>query len=304
MRPLWSSLPAAVRAAIEDLAGFAFVREASQAGGFSPGVASIVYGAHGERAFVKAVSSAVNDFTPTMHRREARMTVLLPDSVAAPSLLGTYDDGTWVALILEHIEGRPPSLPWSPVELKATLGVLDRLAEVTAPPGVPTFAEDHLQDFDGWRQLADNPPEDLTSWERRHLDRLATLEATWPEAAAGDQLVHLDVRHDNLLVRTDGSVVLVDWPWAQRGNAVFDVVGFAPSVALNGGPDPEQLLAQTVAGRMAEPETVTALVCAVAGLWQEARRRPAPDGMPTVRAFQAAHGDAAMTWLAHRTGWT
>jgi hypothetical protein len=30
---------------------------------------------------------------------------------------------------------------------------------------------------------------------------------------------------------------------------------------------------------------------------------PAPPGLPTVRAFQAAQGEVALTWLRERLGW-
>jgi aminoglycoside phosphotransferase (APT) family kinase protein len=278
MRPLWESVPGNVRSAVEDVIGFAVVRAESQAGGFSPGVASRVYGASGERAFVKVASAEVNADTLVLHRREARIAALLPASVGAPRLLGSHDDGIWVALAFEQVDGRAPHLPWREGELTAALEALDRLSKEPAPLGVPSFAEDSAEQFDGWRQLAANPSADLSAWERRHLDELAAMEAGWREAADGDRLVHLDVRDDNLLVAQDGTVVLVDWPWAQRGNPVFDVVAFAPSVALGGGPDPEPLLQRTAAGREADPEAVTTLVCAVAGLWEAASRQPAPLG--------------------------
>lgn len=53
-----------------------------------------------------------------------------------------------------------------------------------------------------WRR----PPSTATTtwpgwtWARRHLDRLVTLEQTWPAAAAGRTLLHLDLRADSLLL--------------------------------------------------------------------------------------------------------
>jgi hypothetical protein len=82
-----------------------------------------------------------------------------------------------------------------------------------------------------------------------------------------------------------------------------DVVMFAPSVWLAGGPAPEQVVHATAVGRAADPDAVDAMVVAFAGLMQHRRRQPPPPGIPTVRAFQARQGEAALAWLAERLRW-
>ena len=67
--------------------------------------------------------------------------------------------------------------------------------------------------------------------------------------SAGDTLLHTDVRADNLLLTADGEVVVVDWPHACRGSAFVELVLFAPSVAMQGGPQLADLLAMSPAGR-------------------------------------------------------
>ncbi len=59
-------------------------------------------------------------------------------------------------------------------------------------------------------------PARLDRWSARHLDRLAELEEEAPAAAAGDTLLHLDLRADNLLLTPD-RVVVVDCPHARVG---------------------------------------------------------------------------------------
>jgi Ser/Thr protein kinase RdoA (MazF antagonist) len=110
-------------------------------------------------------------------------------------------------------------------------------------------------------------------------------------------LLHADLRADNLLV-TGGGVVVVDWPHACCGAAFVDVVLLAPSVAMQGGPQPADLLARSRTGRSARPANLTATVCALAGYFTERSLRPAPPGLPTVRAFQAAQGEVTRRWLA------
>ena len=93
-------------------------------------------------------------------------------------------------------------------------------------------------------------------------------------------------------------VVIVDWPHACRGAAFVDEVFFAPSVAMQGGPELMDLLALSAAGRSAEPQRVAAMVCALGGYFTYQSLRPAPPGLPTVRAFQAAQGEVTRRWLA------
>jgi aminoglycoside phosphotransferase (APT) family kinase protein len=167
-----------------------------------------------------------------------------------------------------------------------------------APVAVPAAAERLGAEFTGWRTLATTPAHgQLDPWSQVHLDRLTRIEATWAEHATGETLLHADIRADNLLLTTRGPMV-VDWPWACRGAAVIDLVLFAPSVAMQGGPQPAELLAQSRHGRAAGHDTLTALACALAGYLTEQSLRPSPPGLPTLRAFQSAQGAVARRWLA------
>ena len=302
-RPPYDALPESIRAWADGLLGSPVVSFGSESGGFSPGVAARLRCCDGTRAFLKAVSSEANPRTPDMHRTEAAVTARLPSSLGCPRLLGSYDDGTWVALLLEEVDGRSPTVPWQPDELAAALRALDRLAEVPALPGLPTVLDVLGDELTGWRSLAADPPADLAPWQLAHLDELVAYESAWPEAAAGEQLVHLDARGDNMLIRADGEVVLVDWPWAAAGNPLFDTVGFVPSAMLDGATDPQAVLLATAAGRAAEPEAVTSLLAAFTGLMEWARRQPPPPGLDTVRAFQTAQARTSGQWLLERTGW-
>jgi aminoglycoside phosphotransferase (APT) family kinase protein len=299
-RPQWSTAPQQVQAWAAAVLGSPVVEARSEPGGWSPGVAARVRCADGRRAFVKAASAQVNAETAQFHRREAYVAARLPAGIGSPRLLASYDEQGWVALLFDEVDGRPPVAPWVPAELNAALALLDRIAAEASVPALEPVGSAHR--FDGWSRLAAEGTA-LTPWEARHLDRLVGLEQTWPAAAAGPALLHGDVRADNLLLRPDGSAVLVDWPAAALGSATVDLVFFAPSVALAGGPPPHELLRRTAVSRAAEPDAVTVQVVAFAGYLQHRRRQPPPPGIPTVRAFQAAQGDVALGWLAERTGW-
>ena len=49
----------------------------------------------------------------------------------------------------------------------------------------------------------------------------------------GSQLLHLDVRSDNICF-IDNRVVFVDWNWACVGNGMLDVVAWLPSMVAEG----------------------------------------------------------------------
>lgn len=50
-------------------------------------------------------------------------------------------------------------------------------------------------------------------------------------------------------------------------------------------------------------DDLDAVICTIAGYFHVGALAPAPAGIPTVRAFQAAQGRHAVAWLRHRLGW-
>jgi hypothetical protein len=275
-------------------------------GGFSPGAASRLRFPDGD-LFVKAVGLEQNPESPAMHRREVEVSAALPTGSVFPRLLESYDDGDWVALAFAAIDGRMPHHPWVPEELSAAVSAVGMMHEALTPSPSASIAPTATRFepvFGGWERLASGgeAPTGLDEWSGRNLDRLAELEQGWVGASEGSTLVHGDIRSDNLLVSADG-IVVVDWPHASIGSAVLDLVGWAPSVVLEGGPMPEELLALHPPSAAAEPEVVSALVAAVAGFFIEGSLRSPPPGLPTLRAFQAAQGNVARAWLQRRTGW-
>jgi aminoglycoside phosphotransferase (APT) family kinase protein len=301
----WADVPVQVRAEIERACGASVVEAVTAPGGFSPGLAARVLCADGRPWFVKAASSEVNPDTPRLHRQEARVlgdldSLIGSGQLPVPRLRATVEYDSWFALILDDIDGRHPALPWQDEQVGQVIGALDRLADVLTPAPITAPAIGHYlgADFTGWRILARNPGDErIDPWSRARLADLAALEATWAAHAAGTTLLHADIRADNLLLTDDG-VVVVDWPHACRGAAFVEVVLWAPSVAMQGGPESADLLARSRAGRSASRADLTATVCALAGYFTEGSLRPPPPGLPTVRAFQAAQGEVTRRWLA------
>jgi hypothetical protein len=302
----WAAVPDAVRTWAAGVGGGPPRSTRDLSGGFSPGATTVLDCPRGG-VFVKAVGAALNPESPGFHRREAVVSAALPPAPEFPRLLDVYDDGDWVALAFDAIDGRPPAHPWDEHELRAAVHALDTLHDALTPNPVQDApsAVDRLQHlFGGWAALAAlaRPPEGLDAWSVRHLDRLAALESGWRDAVAGPTLLHLDVRSDNLLV-TSGGVVFVDWPHACVGVPVLDLVAWAPSVALEGGPAPEGLVALSESASRVDRGVLAVLVAAFGGFLVEHSLRPPPPGLPTLRSFQAAQGEVALAWLRRLTEW-
>jgi hypothetical protein len=246
----------------------------------------------------------VNPYSVALHRQESTVLAALDPAIgagrlAAARLRGVVDRDSWFVLVLDDVEGRHPELPWRPADLAHVLAAVDRLHDTRVPAGValPTIAERHAGTFDGWRILAQGPTDGrLDPWSRERVDDLAALESTWTTYASGETLLHTEMRADNLLI-TDAGVVIVDWPHACRGAAFVETVLLAPSVGMQGGPEPADLLAMSEVGRKVDGPALAAMVCALAGYFTERSLRPPPPGLPTARAFQAAQGEVARHWL-------
>ncbi|MGH9197443.1 MAG: phosphotransferase, partial [Acidimicrobiia bacterium] len=237
----WHQLPEDLRQAIEAGIRSSVVEAKTQPGGFSPGVAARLRLDDGRRIFMKVVGSHPNPSSPELHRREAKIATALPPYAPAPRLLWSYDDGDWVALGFEDINGRTPKMPWLKDELTRVLATIEQLARSLTPsplataPSLKTSMEDV---FKGWRTLSGGPlPDRLDDWTKANLDRLVLLENLWKVAAEGNTLLHVDIRADNLLL-TEDKVFVVDWPHAANGADWADLLFMLPSVYMQGGPPP------------------------------------------------------------------
>ena len=300
VRVHWEQLPPFIRRQIEERIGERVVRAITQPGGFSPGMAARLTTAGGREVFVKAVSDQANPDTPQMHRREAEVVAALPPEAPVPRLLWTLDEAGWVALAFEAVDGHMPVQPWRDDELGLVVAALHRLHQALTPSPIASDTASNLlaTHIKGWGELREAGG--LDQWSNRNLERLVELEARAPTAAVGETLLHVDVRADNLLIAAD-RVYFVDWPWALIGAPLVDWVGFAPSVAMQGGPQPDELLA--MAELKVGADAIDAVIASLAGYFLAYARRPPPPGIPTVRAFQAAQGEIALRWLRERTGW-
>jgi hypothetical protein len=310
-RPAWPELPAVVRAAVRDRIGAPVTGWTSRDGGYSPGMASVLETPRG-RVFVKATGPG-NDVALSLYRQEARRAAALPATVPAPALrwsleVDAGDAGEWVVVAADAVPGRAPRTPWRAAELDAVVDLARRIAAHDLAPGALPEAADELPSG-RWALLADDRPQGLAAydpWVAANLDRLAALAAPVREAVTGSCLAHGDLRGDNALLVDAPSgaphAVAVDWPFAVRGAPFLDLVAMLPSVRLEGGPEPEEVLRRHPLPAGVEAEAVTCYLADLVGYFAHASLQPPPPGIPHVRAFQRAQAEVGVAWLRRRLG--
>jgi aminoglycoside phosphotransferase (APT) family kinase protein len=107
---------------------------------------------------------------------------------------------------------------------------------------------------------------------------------------AGRDVLHLDVRSDNICFRGDGAV-LVDWNHTCRGNRLADIAFWLPSLHSEGGPAPEEVFELEPAW----PPLIAGYFASYAGL-------PPIAAAPTVRGVQLSQLRAALPWAQRALG--
>ena len=298
-------MPQRVRDEVDAIAGAPVVSAVNIDGGFSPGPAARCTLSDGRLVFVKAAGLELNPFSPGMHRREGEVLATLGAGVPAPSLIGVFDDGDWVALVVEWVDGQMPVAPLDQGDIDRLLRLVDRLSSTAGSDALEPCIEAHPGLSRHWQQLVEEPLDGLDTWTLHNLEALADLETDVAEAVRGDRLVHLDLRSDNIIFSALGELhdVIVDWPGASLGAPWTDLVGLLPALELDGGPRPEDIFSHHAVGRAADPEAVNVFIATIAGYFTRMSLLPPPLGLPTVRQFQAAQGAIARRWLGQRCGW-
>lgn len=301
----YASAPAAIRVWVEAELGSPVVRADEQVGGMSPGCATRLTCADGTRAFVKAVGTELNPDSVRLFRREvAVLTHLGPHELWA-DLLAAYDDDAWVALLIEDVEGRHPDFSHAD-ELAEVLDGVDRLSDVLAERHVPADVDlvDVREVFGKWAatldSLGDAPPATpVPDWLRDDPYGWAGLlrhHAARPQT----QLVHWDIRVDNLLRRPTGGVVFVDWGVAARGPGWAD-----PLLArLERVDEPWFDEATSASPALAEAgeETVTAFLGGFAAHLAVRSVTAVDVNLPTINDFRRTESRRMLGAVERRTG--
>jgi hypothetical protein len=230
------------------------------------------------------VKRAVDQETADWLRTEAR----LYKSLAGASFLArciAFEEGPKPTLVLEDLaHGHWPG-KWRPGDVERVLSALDALHDTPAPSWVPPAGP---QDCAGWALVAENPATFLSlglaseSWLDQHLEALLSLEQGWPGPMV---LSHKDIRSDNLCILPD-RVVIVDWNWVCLAPRALDAAFWSPSLSLEGGPAPEELVG-----------TSAVWAARVSGFFAARAGLPRISHAPRVREIQLAQLKHSLPWL-------
>jgi hypothetical protein len=270
---------------IERALGSPPVRYEPRPGGYSTADRFAVTLADGRQVFVKSADA------PNMAgwlRREHEVYAALTGSFI-PALIGWHDDGVRPLLAIDDLREADWTASWDAPRVAAVLAALEELADVVPPPNTPPVRESFADLFDRWRVVEADPGPFLLVGLRDQawLDRALPVILAAVDAApvSGDRVCHLDVRSDNLCFR-DGRAVLVDWNWTSLANPAVDVAAWLPSLRVEGGPQPWEILPD--AG---------ALGAFIAGVWAAVVGLPPPATAPNVRELQRRQLAVALDWI-------
>ena len=274
------------RAALANRLGVRPLRR-SAAGGYTLMERWLVELPHGTRGFAKvAVDEPTAGFLRDEHRVYSQV-----EQTFLPRLLAWEDDGERPILLVEDLSDAHWPPPWRPGDVEAVLATLEKLHGTPPPAGLPPLTIDELHT---WREVEANSEPLLSlglcspGWLERSLPEL--LAATDRYEVRGDAFLHLDTRSDNICIR-DGEALLVDWNWAGVGREMVDAAFWAPSLFVEGGPAPAEMLPD--AGELTA--VVSGFFAPIAGL-------PPHAGAPTVRPLQLAQLKVALPWAVDVLG--
>jgi len=238
----------------------------------------------GRRVFVKhGVADELARFLRDEHRfyREVRAPFM-------PELIGFDDDGDWPLLVLEDLAHADWPPPWDDERVAAVQATLQEVHATAPPPHLPRPGERVHSLATAWDDVAADPEPFLSlgladaAWLERSLPALTA--AAHAAATDGDELIHFDVRSDNLCFAR-GRAILVDWNLASRGNGSFDLAFWLPSLADEDGPPPHDIL----------PDA-TEYAALMAGFFAVRAGLPPPPTAPAVRAVQRRQLVVALEW--------
>jgi hypothetical protein len=244
----------------------------------------------GRTVFVK---SAVDELSAGWLRVEIAVYESVRGSFL-PEYLGSREHDGLPLLVLEDLGAAHWPPPWRDGDVDAVKRALAEVAATRPPKGLERVPRDTLAHE--WREVERDPRPFLTAglctrdWLDAHLPALRDAAERAP--FEGDDLLHLDVRSDNIALR-EGRALLVDWNWACGGNALIDLVSWAPSLHAEGGPAPEDV----VGG-----EGVAELAAALAGFFAARVGLPPPVTGPRVREIQRTQLTVALPWAARALG--
>ncbi len=312
----WRNVPSVVREEVETVLGSSVVRGARVWGGYGPTPTFRLRLADGRGVFFKGTNRDSNEFAQRALVREERVYRELGDVIGgwAPRFYGAFRQDDWHALLLEDV-GPKSVPPWTPALTRRIAHTYaDFHTSTLGWQGTPSWLPRPQESLPRvtWRRVAAES-DDLASvaalvgereaeahtWLRMALPTLQAVADSAADLPGPYALLQSDTRSDNLRF-TGGRLYLFDWPFIEVGRPEFDLVALAQSVTVDGGPEPEQVIAWYGERLALRSDALDAAVCWLAAFFADLAWRPEIPGLPRLRRFQRQQLGVTLAWAARR----
>ena len=314
-KPAWSAVPRAIREQTAQTLGASVVRAERVYGGYAPSATFRMALANGRRAFFKASyplppGSAVIWSMRVEERAYRELGALI--APWAPRFLGSFERDGWLVLLLEDLGPRSVP-PWTAAKARVAARSYGRFHRSTIGRRLPRWLSrtQHAEFGVYWGRLAEprelrevadlarRRADEAAEWIDVALPLLRDLERELARARPPFALLHFDTRSDNIRITKD-RLRIFDWPYPSAGPPEFDVTAFAQSVALEGGPGPERVLAWYEEVLPLRAGLVDASLAGIAGYFADRAHRPPSAGLPRIRSIQRQQLKSCLAWAARR----
>lgn len=307
----------AVRRQVEAALGSPVRRAARVWGGYAPTPTFRLALVDGRRAFFKAINHSSNEFATAALIYEERVyrevTPLLGEWM--PQLLATFRCADWHVLLLEDL-GPKSVPPWTTAKSRTITHALARFHQASMGCQSPAWLSRPEQRLpqERWARMADesdgfclvanlagDAAGEALDWFQRMSPTVERLQAGSALATGPYAILHGDLRSDNLRF-TQGRLALFDWPAITVGRPEWDMVAFAQSVTVEGGPAPEQVMAWYGEQSPLDAAAVDGAIAWWLTFFADRAWRPEIPGLPRVRRFQRQQLGMMALWAARQWG--
>lgn len=285
----WADLPKVLRRELIEALGLEVVGTGSVQGGFSPGYKGVLHASGGGGVFVKAIHGSHPESAVELVHDERTVLAHVGDmGYPVPRCRLMLERAGWTVLVSDAVPGQSPGGSIDEAEILATFDAISELAG-RAEPQLPDIATryDGLLDY-GPALLAARP--ELRGARPLDVANGLVAEAV-AHASSGADLVHGDLRGDNVVVDPRGSAWLVDWAWGCRGHGWADAVTLVCAAGEVPAARRWQLLREHPVARCATHDQLWGFAVAIAGLYARSAALPPPPDLVGLRDWQ--HGQAA-----------
>ena len=312
-KPPWAAVPRAIKDDVAKLLGSPVVRAERVYGGYAPSATFRIRLADGRRAFVKGVypletdSGVKWDLENEEHIYRECATFMRP---WAPEYFGGVKAEGWHVMVLEDV-GPQTMPPWTAAKARACARSYAAFHAHSYGKPLPRWLSriehhdfapfwDRLAtsgELHGTASLARRRADEAEEWLDVALPVLRERAALLPKLRPPFAFMHFDTRSDN--IRLQGKLLrLFDWNFACAGPVEFDVAAFAQTIAMEGGIEPERVVAEYDLVLPLRSGALDASIAGIAGYFADRAWRGPVKGLPRIRSVQRRQLKTTLAWAA------